>query len=160
MSFVQKVKDAIVRFSEGYPYFVQMLGKECVSEANRNDQKVIDENIFNKVLYNIQNGRCFPNIESAYQRAIGNSEDRQLLLHLLADQDEERTLFNEDVGRVFLRKVRRDAEAFDIKNLDQNLPRLLEKRYGPILEKIEEKPGIYEFVNPIFRLYVRLRNFG
>ena len=160
VSFTQKVKDAIVRFSEGYPYFVQMLGKECVSEANRNDQKVIDENIFNEVLDNIRNGRCFPNIESAYQRAIGNSEDRQLLLHLLADQDEERTLFNEDVGRVFLRKVRRDAEAFDIKNLDQNLPRLLEKRYGPILEKIEEKPGIYEFVNPIFRLYVRLRNFG
>jgi hypothetical protein len=137
-----------------------MLGKECVSEANRDDQNIIDSVIFNKVLDNIRNGRCFPNIESAYQRAIGNSEDRQLLLHLLADQSEEKTLFNEDVGRVFLRKVRRDAEDFDIKNLDQNLPRLLEKRYGPILEKIEEKPGIYEFANPIFRLYVRLRNFG
>jgi len=60
---------------------------------------------------------------------------------------------------VFLKKVRRDAEDFDIKNLDQNLPRLLEKRYGPTLEKIEERPGVYEFTNPIFRLYVRLRNF-
>ena len=160
ISFTQKVKDEIVRFSEGYPYFVQMLGKECVSEANRTDQNVIDENIFKRVLDNIRNGRCFPNIESTYQRAIGKSKDRQLLLHLLADQDEEKTLFNEDVGRVFLRRVRRDAEAFDIKNLDQNLPRLLEKRYGPILEKIDEKPGIYEFANPIFRLYVRLRNFG
>ena len=159
ISFSQTVKDSIVRFSEGYPYFVQMLGKECVVEANRKDQNVIDESIFAEVLDNIRNGRCFPNIESTYQRAIGNSEDRQLLLHLLADQDEEQTLFNEDVGRVFLRKVRRDAEDFDIKNLDQNLPRLLEKRYGPILEKIDEKPGIYEFSNPIFRLYIRLRNF-
>ena len=160
ISFTQRVKDEIVRFSEGYPYFVQMLGKECVSEANRIGQNVIDETIFYQVMDNIRCGRCFPNIESSYQRAIGSSEDRQLLLHLLADQDEDKTLFNEDVGRVFLRKVRRDAEAFDIKNLDQNLPRLLEKRYGPILEKIDEKPGIYEFVNPIFRLYVRLRNFG
>ena len=159
VTFAQKVKNEIVRFSEGYPYFVQMLGKECVAEANRIDEAIVTEDIFNCVLENIRNGRCFPNIESTYQRAIGNSEDRQLLLHLLADQKEERTIFNEDVGRVFLRKVRKDAEDFDIKNLDQNLPRLIEKRYGPILEKIEERPGVYEFTNPIFRLYVRLRNF-
>lgn len=159
VTFAQKVKNEIVRFSEGYPYFVQMLGKECVAEANRIDEATVTEDIFNCVLENIRNGRCFPNIESTYQRAIGNSEDRQLLLHLLADQEEERTIFNEDVGRVFLRKVRKDAEDFDIKNLDQNLPRLIEKRYGPILEKIEERPGVYEFTNPIFRLYVRLRNF-
>ena len=159
VTFAQKVKNEIVRFSEGYPYFVQMLGKECVAEANRIDEAIVTEDIFNCVLENIRNGCCFPNIESTYQRAIGNSEDRQLLLHLLADQEEERTIFNEDVGRVFLRKVRKDAEDFDIKNLDQNLPRLIEKRYGPILEKIEERPGVYEFTNPIFRLYVRLRNF-
>ena len=159
ITFAQKVKSEIVKFSEGYPYFVQMLGKECVAETNRKDEAVVTEDIFNFVLDNIRNGRCFPNIESTYQRAIGNSWDRQMLLHLLADQEEEKTIFNEDVGRVFLRKVRKDAEDFDINNLDQNLPRLLEKRYGPILEKIEERPGVYEFANPIFRLYVRLRNF-
>jgi hypothetical protein len=159
ITFVQQVKEEIVKISEGYPYFVQMIGKECVVEANRKEEAVVTKDIFNCVLDNIRNGRCFPNIESTYQRAIGNSGDRQLLLHLLADQVEEGTIFNEDVGRVFLKKVRKDAEGFDIKNLDQNLPRLLEKRYGPILEKIEERPGVYEFTNPIFRLYVRLRNF-
>lgn len=81
-----------------------MLGKKCVSEANIADHTIISEDIFNRVLENIRNGNCFPNIESTYQRAKGNSEDRQLLLHLLADQEEERTLFNEDVGGFFLKK--------------------------------------------------------
>ncbi len=159
MRFSDEVKNQIVRFSEGYPYFVQMLGKECVIEANRAKEKKVSDSIFDKVLEKIKCGRCFPNLESAYQRAIGNSEDRQFLLHLLADQEEEETLFNEDVGRVFLKKVRRDAEGFDIKNLDQNLPRLLESRHGPVLAKVTEKPGVYEFKNPVFRLYVRLRRF-
>lgn len=159
MTFSDKAKEKIVTVSEGYPYFVQMLGRECVAEANRNKENQVNSAILTNVLEKIKYGRCFPNLESAYQRAIGSSEDRQFLLHLLADQEEEQTLFNEDVGRVFLKKVRRDAEAFDIKNLDQNLPRLLEAKYGPVLEKVEERPGIYEFANPVFRLYVRLRDF-
>jgi hypothetical protein len=52
ISFTQPVKDLIVKYSEGYPYFVQMLGKECVSEANRKNENVIDETIFNEVLNN------------------------------------------------------------------------------------------------------------
>ena len=147
MTFSDEAKDKIVNISEGYPYFVQMLGRECVAEANRNNENQVTKAILTNVLEKIEYGRCFPNLESAYQRAIGNSEDRQFLLHLLADQEEEQTLSNEDVGRVFLKKVRRAAEAFDIKNLDQNLPRLLEAKYGPVLE------------NPVFRLYVRLRDF-
>ncbi len=157
--FSDEVKTQIIRISEGYPYFVQMLGKECVAEANMAQQTKISEDIFNNVLKKINEGRCFPNLESHYQRAIGSSDDRQLLLHLLADQEEERTLFNEDVGRVFLKKIRKDAASFDIKNLDQNLPRLLEPKYGPVLVKIDERPGVYEFANPVFRLYVRLRYF-
>ena len=159
VKFATNVKSEIVRIAEGYPYFVQMMGKECVAEADRAKATFIDKIILGTVLDNIRRGKCFPTLETTYQRAIGNSEDRQLLLHLLADQEENNTLFTEDVGRVYLKKARKDATGFDIKNLDQNLPRLLEKKYGPILEKIDDRPGVYEFVNPIFRLYVRLRNF-
>lgn len=157
--FDDSVKSQIVQYSDGYPYFVQMLGKECVLELNKHGSNKVTKDIFNNVIDKIKTGRRFPNLESAYQRAIGTSTDRQFLLHLLADQPEENSLFSEDVGRVFLKKVRKDASAFDIKNLDQNLPRLLEKKYGPVLIKVDERPGIYEFANPIFRLYVRLRQF-
>jgi hypothetical protein len=80
-----------------------------------------------------------------------------MLLHLLAEQSEETTLFHEDVGRIFLKDVRKDAEEFEVDYLDQNLPRLLDKKFGPVLRRIPEGQGIYEFINPAFRLYVNLR---
>lgn len=153
------VKREIARISEGYPYFTQLLGKECVIKANQRNCSEINNAIFQEVLQDIKSGKSFPTLERAYQRAIGDSADRQVLLHLLADQPEEKTVFNEDVGRVFLKKVRKDAEDLNIQYVDQVLPRLLDKTFGPALTRVTERPGIYEFVNPVFRLYVRLRDF-
>lgn len=155
----QFVKNRIVELSHGYPYFAQMLGKQCVEKANHSNTNQITQEVFNQVLEDIKNGKALPTLENAYQKAIGNSEDRQLLLHLLADQPEENTMFNVDIGKVYLKHIRKDAEELDLKNLDQNLPRLLDQRFGPILVKVPERPGTYEFVNPVLRLYVRLRKF-
>ena len=82
-----------------------------------------------------------------------------MLLHLMADQPEETDLLHEDVGRIFLKEVRKDADGLEIDYLDQNLPRLLDEKYGPILRRIPEGQGVYEFINPVFRLYVNLRSF-
>lgn len=159
ITFEPDVKTKIAEISQGYPYFVQLLGKECISKANQENTKIISRSLFEKVIEDIKNGRTFPTLERSYQRAIGNSNDRQLLLHLLAEQPEENTTFNDDVGRVFLKKIRNDAEDFDIQHLDQVLPRLIDEKFGPTLTRVYEKPGIYEFVNPVFRLYIRLRHF-
>lgn len=159
LSFADDVKDEIASLSQGYPYFTQLLGKECVVKANSRHVTHVDIDLLEAVLDDIRQGRAFPTLESAYQKSIGSSPDRQVLLHLLADQPEEETLYNEDVGRVFLKQVRKDAEGLDIQYVDQLLPRLLDEKFGPALIRVEERPGIYEFVNPIFRLYVRLRHF-
>lgn len=151
------VKTKIVAASQGYPYFIQMIGKSCVSKASQLGLNAINEHVYNRVLEDIKSGVAFPTLESAYQRAIGNTENRQMLLHLLAEQPEENTLFHEDVGRIFLKNVRKDAEDFEVDYLDQNLPRLLDRKFGPILRRIPEGQGIYEFINPVFRLYVNLR---
>ena len=159
LTFVPAVKKEIARISEGYPYFTQLLGKECVQKANSRGTTEVSEAIFQDVLDDIKTGKSFPTLERTYQRAIGNSPDRQILLHLLAEQPEENTIFNEDVGRVFLKKVRKEAEDFNIQYVDQLLPRLLDESFGPTLVRVPERPGIYEFVNPVLRLYVRLRHF-
>lgn len=157
MKFDADVKREIVKVSQGYPYFVQMIGKSCVTKASQNNSTSVDSDIYQAVMSDIKSGVAFPTLESAYQRAIGTSENRQMLLHLMAEQSEQNTLFHEDVGRVFLKHARKDAEEFDVDYLDQNLPRLLDKNYGPVLRRIPEGQGIYEFNNPVFRLYVRLR---
>src|SRR5688500_11263363 len=108
ITFDHAVKREMSRMSEGYPYFTQLLGKECVAKANQFSVTHVDNEVFSTVVDDVKNGRTFPTLERSYQRAIGNSPDRQILLHLLAEQPEDITMFDEDVGRVFLKKVRRE----------------------------------------------------
>jgi hypothetical protein len=36
---------------------------------------------------------------------------------------------------------------------------LVDKTFGPVLFRHPERQGTYEFINPVLRLYIRLRNF-
>ncbi len=155
--FESSVSDRIVAASQGYPYFTQMLGRACVEKANERERSLVDDDVYNAVLEDVRSGRAFPSLETKYQRAIGNSSDRQLLLHLLADQTEDSTMLNEDVGRVFLKRSRQDAADLGVDYVDQLIPRLVEEKHG-VLERLTEKQGVYEFKNPVFRLYVQLRS--
>lgn len=159
MQFSTGIATKIAELGQGYPYFVQLIGKQCVNEANSCNTNLINDLILDKVVEDLKSGRAFPTLEAAYQRAIGNSKDRQLLLHLLADQPSEQSQFSDEVGRIVLKTARQDAEDLDVQYVDQLIPRLVEKRYGPILERVNERQGTYEFVNPVLRQYVRLRQF-
>jgi Cdc6-like AAA superfamily ATPase len=159
MTFDDDVKVEIASMSQGYPYFTQLVGKACVEKASLSGKNNVDDVVFASVLDDIKSGRAFPTMESAYQRAIGRSDDRQLLLHLLAEQPEENLLVKSKIGRVFLRDARKEADAFDIKYVDQLIPRLIDERFGPVLTRVPERQGVYEFVSPVFRTYVQLRSF-
>lgn len=158
ITFDEAVKDRVCEVAQGYPYFVQMLGRACVSKANQVQATKINTDVLTLVLDDIKGGVAFPTLESGYLRAIGDSDDRKLLLHILADQPDESTSIEGDVGRVFLKEARKDASDLNVEYVDQLLPRLLDKKFGPVLRSVPEGRGIYEFVNPVFRLYVRLRN--
>jgi hypothetical protein len=158
ITFEPQVKQRIIECSGGYPYLTQLIGKECVNKANQKNEVHISKELFTEVLSDIKSGRSFPVLETAYQKAIGPSPDRQLLLHLLAEQPQEHTLFIDDINRIFLKKARGEAEDLEIQYIDQLLPRLIDEKYGPVLRRVPEAPGVYEFVNPVFRLYVSLRN--
>jgi Cdc6-like AAA superfamily ATPase len=157
--FEPGVATQIAEFGQGYPYFVQLIGKQCVIIANERKSNTVDQAVLDKVAEGLRNGTAFPTLEQAYQRAIGNSKGRQMLLHLLAEQPSEQTLFSDEVGRIVLREARKDAEDLEVEYVDQLMPRLVEKRYGPVLERVPERQGTYEFVNPVLRQYIRLRQF-
>lgn len=160
IDFSDDVVGEIVNLSEGYPYFAQLVGKECVTHVNSLNKNRVDMEVFNLVLDDVKRGTAFPTLESSYQRAIGSSEGRQILLHFLAEQNTEGELFNEEGGKVVLSSARRDARDLDIEYVDQLMPRLVEQKYGPILRKTGDRRGEYEFVNPVLRLYIRLRNMS
>lgn len=147
----------IAEVGQGYPYFVQLIGKQCVNEANTAGTDTVSHLVLDKVLEELKAGKAFPTLESAYQRAIGGSEGRQMLLHLLAEQPNEQSQFTDEVGRVLLKSSRQTAEELQIQFIDQLIPRLVDKKYGPVLERVAERQGVYEFVNPVLRQYIRLR---
>jgi Cdc6-like AAA superfamily ATPase len=156
VSFDKNVVDQIVDLSEGFPYFAQLIGKSLVQYGNEIGTNLIDTKIFDEVLDRIRTGRCFPNLEDQYQLAIGNSKERAILLVLLAEQHSEASL-NEEIGNVILQKTRSTAQGLGVQYIDQLLPRLVEDRYGPALVKHGDRRGVYEFADPVFRAYVKLR---
>ncbi|MEB8486381.1 MULTISPECIES: AAA family ATPase [Acidithiobacillus] len=158
VQFESGIGTKIAQIGQGYPYFVQLIGKKCINELNMRNATLVDQDIFDKVVEDIKSGKAFPTLEAAYQMAIGNSGDRQILLHLLADQNSEQ-ISSDEVGRIVLKSARQDAEELNVQYVDQLIPRLIEKKYGPVLERVPERQGIYEFVNPVLRQYIRLREF-
>jgi hypothetical protein len=159
ITFTLDVVTQISSLSGGYPYLAQLLGKECVSVANNNGTAHIDGGILGKVLDDVRSGTAFPTLESQYQRAIGDSEDRKILLHFLAEQEDRADISTNELGSVLVKRLRQDAKDMGIEYVDQLIPRLLDRKFGPALFRLPERQGVYEFVNPVFRLYVRLRNF-
>lgn len=156
--FEPGIAGKIAELGQGYPYFVQLIGKQCVNEANARGTNMVDTAVFEKVVEDLRSGRAFPALEAAYQRAIGESEGRQILLHLLAEQQTEQTQYSDEIGRIALKQSRQVAEELDVQFIDQLMPRLVDKKFGPVLERVAEKQGMYEFVNPVLRQYIRLRS--
>lgn len=157
VEFDEEVEQEIVKLSQGYPYLTQLFGKECINACNRLKTGHINNEVLQAVKMDVKSGRAFPTLEADYQRAIGDSTNRQMLLHLLAEQQGDATFYGQEMGRVSLKESRPDAKDFDVDHVDQLIPRLIEKRFGPVLRRSGEKQGIYEFVNPVFRVYVTLR---
>ena len=157
VKFEPGVAARIAEMGHGYPYFVQLIGKQCVNEMNARGSHTVDDSTVDKVIADLKAGSAFPILEQQYQRAIGDSKDRQLLLHLLAEQSTEDTSVDE-IGRVTLKQSRPVAEGLDIQYIDQLVPRLVDEKFGPVLERVEERKGVYEFVNPVLRQYIRLRS--
>jgi hypothetical protein len=160
VTFNSALVQQVANLCEGYPYFAQLIGKACVEEGNRRGTNDIDMSILDSVVDKIRSGKAFPGLERDYSRAIGHSQDRAWLLALLAEQDENESIFDASGNSVRLKEIRGIAKDLNVDHLDQNLPRLIDPDYGPVLVKDRDRSGVYEFVDPVFRAYVRLRRIG
>ena len=149
-----EVVSRIHEVSMGYPYFAQLIGKRCVEVANSAGTNTIDIDILNRVLEEVAVGKAFPVLEQKFQRAVGDSEGRALLLTLLA---EENISINDVDGGISLKAVRSAAQELEIEHMDQLVPRLIDRKFGPALVRKQDQRGTYEFLDPVLRAYVRLR---
>lgn len=157
VKFTASVVSKIVQLSDGYPYLAQLIGRACINRLNEEAATEVTWKLFEEVLDDIRSGSALPTLESAYLRAVGQSEPRRLLLTLLAEQTTDSSRYNDDVQRVALRDIRGVTQEFEIEHVDQLVPRLIDKKFGPALIRDPDIYGAYEWVNPVLRAYVRLR---
>lgn len=160
VKFSDSVVGKIVQLSDGYPYLAQLMGRACINRLNEQATAEASWELFEDVLDDIRSGNALPTLESAYLRAVGQSEPRRLLLTILAEQTADSSRYNDDVQRVALRDIRGTTQEFEIEHVDQLLPRLIDKKFGPALIRDSDIHGAYEWVNPVFRAYVRLRKIA
>ena len=152
--FDDDVVSKIHQVSMGYPYFAQLIGKRCVEQGNAEGTNLVNHEVLDKVLDEVASGQAFPMLEQKFQRAVGDSEGRATILTLLA---EENITIDDVEGGVSLKAIRATAQELDIEHMDQLVPRLIDKKFGPALVRKQDQRGTYEFLDPVLRAYVRLR---
>ena len=131
-----------------------------MTEANFLGTNDINSSVLSVVTDKIASGQAFPSLEDVYQRAIGQSDDRAILLAFLAEQRDERAEYNFKLGQVFLSRTRSSAQDLGVEYMDQLLPRLIEEKYGPILVRVSDSAVLTSLQIPVFRAYVKLRRIG
>ena len=63
--FEPGIAGAVAELGQGYPYFVQLIGKQCVNEANARETNVVGQDVLESVLEDLKSGKAFPTLESA-----------------------------------------------------------------------------------------------
>ena len=148
-SFSDELKNQIVQTSEGFPYFVQLLGYECALDAlDRNDNSISHANLVS-VLDKLKSGALADIYEERYNDAVKHSEQRELLLRAFADTKATQ-ISSTDVYQFIM--------TLGVSNPSQLMPPLTSSDNGePVLEKVADR--LYRFKDPLFKTYVRLRHF-
>jgi hypothetical protein len=148
-SFSDELKKQIVSTSEGFPYFVQMLGYQCALDALGKSLDLISHANLLTVLEKLKSGTLADIYERMYGEAVKHSEQRELLLKTFADTTGT-DLSSTDVYQFVI--------SLGVTNPSQLMPPLTSPDSGePALVKVAERT--YRFKDPLFRTYVRLRNF-
>lgn len=147
--FEENAALTIATLSEGFPYFVHLLGKEAMLIAyDRNSTRVTEEDI--EVLSRkITEGRLSTIYKDIYHNAVKSSPQRELLLKIFSEQEQD---------EIYTEPVYSLAKDLGITNPSQLMKELTTTEWGsPVLTKVRER--YYRFTDPVFKVYARISNW-
>ncbi len=149
IKFESAVVDEIVNESEGFPYFVHLLGKESLIQAFKRQEKIIDLELYHEVKNKLISGEFSLTQEFRYVQACRTSPERELLLKLFAESSDNIILTEE---------IYEQAKGFGIEKPSIYMDELRDtKNIAPIL--IISRDGRHvRFSDPILKIYAKKRN--
>ncbi len=146
--FDEDVIKEIINIAEGFPYFVHLLGKECLLISFKRKLNIVDLNIFNEVKTSLMKGNIKLTQEFRYTEACRVSPERELLLRLFALSDENNILIEE---------VYAAAHRFGVSTPSKFMGKLTEKgKIAPILVLSRDSRHV-RFSDPILKVYAKKR---
>lgn len=88
IKFSESARNEICTKSEGFPYFVHLLGKEAMLLTHERLAREVNMDDIRLLSQNISNGRLTNTFESVYHESVKNSPQREILLKLFAESPE------------------------------------------------------------------------
>jgi len=151
ITFDDDAMNEICEKSEGFPYFVHLLGKEAMLLAFLRGSSNVSMEDVDTLSNNIANGRLTNIFENVYHESVKNSPQREMLLKLFSE---------EDSNEISSEKIYSLAKGMEITNPSQLMKQLTSpdnSMTSPVLTKVRDK--YYRFTDPVFKVYARIRNW-
>ena len=147
--FSREAKGEIAKMSEEFPYFTHLMGQECMMKAFEVGKRKIGKEGVDSVSEKISKGKLRTNYEDIYHDAVKQSEDREILLKLFAEEDSNEISTSDVYG---------EAKEMGMSNPSQLMKELTggEGEEG-VLKKV--RPKYYRFTDPVFKVYARKRGW-
>ena len=138
----------LTELSQGQPYMVQLVGKEALKIAFNTRQSIVTIEDVQKARSSLIKKSPEPFLEMRYQKAIGQSVYRELVLRSLA----EALGLNGSIASLDAYKL---ARSLKVENPGKYAGQLLLDKYGAELAR--EGPHLYRFKDPLFAAFAKIR---
>ena len=148
--FDQCVKDAIVKASQGFPYFTHLLSLKSAEEAVKRDLTVIDQEIFNLgMLAAVE--KIDASLKESYNLVVGENEMKRRVLYCAA------LLGNDVFTSKQLREKYKAVFGIELEQISVNnaIAKALSSSPDTILRK--KRKGEYFFNDPRMPVYITMR---
>jgi len=141
--YEEEAKTELIRIVAGQPYLLHLIGRESLLHAFRSKKKTISLNDLNSALSEIALRKTDSVLEDQYLKAIGNSNQREIVLRAFASTCNPNTHTS---------LAYRIAEEQGVTNVSYYVADLQKDIFGTSLKKI--KDHVYSFRDPLFQAYV------
>jgi Cdc6-like AAA superfamily ATPase len=140
----------LVQVSAGFPWFVHVLGQQCVIEADRNGHSTIQRLHVDKAIQGIVDSRLAQQFSDMYQAAVRDSLAREKTLRAFAHWTDP----DIPTGEVY--KILKNN--LGVGSGSTHRGQLCRPEFGDILFVPGiQKRGLVRFRNEMFKAYVRMR---
>ena len=147
--FAPGAREIIIQQSEGFPFFVHVLGREAMLLALERHSRTINRTNIEELNPLITRGGLGSMYEELYYAAVKNSPQRETLLKLFAESKGDE-IFSEEIYRI--------AREFEVAHPAQLMKELTSGEHREaVLVKIRNK--YYRFADPVFKVYARTHHW-